>query len=163
MLYPDVLPFFKALKQMKRPSSHGDSAWSQPVVGVITNSDDRVPAILSSLGLRVGSWRHGMDSSRASFNAEDDINFVMMSYDVGSEKPASDMFDATKQMLPGQEWNLLHVGDDVQKDYYAAKRAGWEGLLLDRETPSSWQEDDVGPIPPPPRIKNLQELLARIG
>lgn len=104
-----------------------------------------------------------MDSSRASFNAEDDINFVMMSYDVGSEKPASDMFDATKQMLPGQEWNLLHVGDDVQKDYYAAKRAGWEGLLLDRETPSSWQEDDVGPIPPPPRIKNLQELLARIG
>ena len=101
-----------------------------------------------------------MDSSRASFKAEHDINFVMMSYDVGSEKPDSDMFDATEQMLLGPERFLLHVGDDVQKDYYAAKRAGWEGFLLDREKPNSCQEDDVGPIP---RIANLQELIARIG
>lgn len=100
-----------------------------------------------------------MDSSQASFKAEDDINFVMTSYDVGSEKPDSDMFDATIQMLPGQE-RFLHVGDDVQKDYYAAKRAGWEGFLLDRETPNSWQEEDVGLIP---RITDLQELIARIG
>ena len=155
MLYPDVLPFFKALRQIKAPS-HGDSAWSKPIVGVITNSDDRVPSILSSLGLRVGPWRHGMDS-RASFETEDDVKFVIMSYDVGSEKPDSEMFDAAKRMLPGQE-RFWHVGDDLEKDYYAAERAGWQGFLLDRETQTSWEQDSR----PIVRITSLEGLIEGI-
>ena len=140
---------------MKAPS-HGDSAWSAPLVGIITNSDDRVPYILSSFGLRVGGWRYGNDCWTSS-KAEDDIQFVMMSYDVGSEKPDAEMFNLTKQMLPGQE-RFLHIGDDLQKDYYAAKRAGWEGFLLDREAKSSWQHH----VAPVPRITVLQELIAHI-
>ena len=155
-MYPDVLPFFKALRQ-KKATSHGDSAWSEPIVGVITNSDDRVPSILSSLGLQVGLWRYG-DDSWTSIKPNDDIQFVLMSYDIGLEKPNSGIFDSVKQMLPGQE-RFLHVGDDLQKDYYAAKRAGWEGFLLDREAKDSLQ-DHVAPIP---RITNLQELIAHIG
>lgn len=102
-------------------------------------------------------------SPPASFKTEDDINFVIMSYDVGSEKPESKIFDAAKRILPGEE-RFLHVGDDVHKDYYAAKRAGWEGVLLDRGTENRWREDDDddddGLIR---RIKNLGELTARIG
>lgn len=153
-MYSDVLPFFKSLRQIKA-ASHGDSAWSKPVIGVITNSDDRVPTILSNFGLQVGLWRYGNDS-QASFDAEDDINFVMLSYDVGFEKPDSKMFDTTKQMVPGQR-RFLHVGDDLQKDYYAAKRAGWEGFLLDRALKSD--QENVRPIP---RIRDLQELITRI-
>ena len=82
----------------------------------------------------------------------------MMSYDIGSAKPDSDMFDYVKQMLPGQE-RFLHIGDDLDKDYYAAKRAGWEGFVLDREAQNSWQED-TGPIP---RMTDLQELITHIG
>ena len=153
-MYPDVLPFFESLRQMKA-TSHGDSAWSKPVVGVITNSDDRVPSILSSFGLQVGLCRHGNDA-QALFKAEDDINFVMLSYDIGFEKPGSEMFDATKQMVLFHE-RFLHIGDDLQNDYYAAKRAGWEGLLLDREVKRS--QNHVEPIP---RIKDLQELISYI-
>ena len=134
----------------------GDSDLSKPIVGVITNSDDRVPSILSSFGLQVGLWRHG-NGSRASLKAEDDIDFVMLSYDVGFEKPDPKIFDATKQMLPGQE-RFLHVGDDLQKDYLGATRAGWEGILLDRQANNNWPEN-VGPVS---RISDLAELVAHI-
>ena len=154
-LYIDVLPFFKSLRQLKA-ASHVDSAWSEPIIGIITNSDDRVPSILSSLGLQVGFWRHG-DNSQVSSNEEDDINFVVMSYDVGSEKPDSKIFSTTKQMVPGRE-RYLHVGDDLQKDYHAAKRAGWEGILLNREVET--KQENSGPIT---RITSLPELISYIN
>ena len=138
-----------------RAVSNGDSAWSKPIVGVISNSDDRVPSILSSFGLQVGLCRHGNDA-QASFKAEDDVNFVMLSYDVGFEKPRSEIFDATKQMVLFQG-RYLHIGDDLQKDYYAAKRAGWEGLLLDRGVKTSQKQ-----VEPIPRITDLQELIPYI-
>lgn len=114
-----------------------------------------MPSILSSFGLQVGLWRHG-NGSQASFKAEDDINFLILSYDVGFEKPDSRIFDATKQLIPGQE-RFLHIGDDLQKDYYAAKRAGWEGLLLDREAKTI--QENVEAVP---RITDLQELTSHI-
>ena len=135
-------------------ASYRDTAWSKPIVGVITNSDDRVPSILSSLGLQVGPCRHGNDA-QASFKAEDDINFVMLSYDVGFEKPRAEMFNATKQMVLFQE-RFLHIGDDLQNDYNAAKRAGWEGVLLDRELKHSQEQVKI------PRITDLQELISFI-
>ncbi|CAD6571889.1 MAG: hypothetical protein ASARMPRED_004902 [Alectoria sarmentosa] len=153
-LYPDVLPFFKSLRQIKA-SSNGESAWSKPIVGIITNSDDRVPSILSNFGLQVGLRRYGYEF-QASVKAEDDIDFVTMSYDVGFQKPGSEIFDAAKQMVPGQD-RFLHVGDDLQKDYYAARRAGWEGFLLDREAKQN--QEIVGPLP---CLRNLQELISYI-
>ncbi len=29
--------------------------------------------------------------------------------------------------------DVYHVGDDLEKDYFGAKRAGWKAILLDRE------------------------------
>ena len=153
-LYPDVLPFFKFLRQMKAVSRE-ESAWSRAIIGVITNSDDRVPLILSNFGLQVGSGRYGSDR-QASLEAEDDINFVMLSYDVGFEKPDPEIFDFTKEMVPGHG-RFIHIGDDLQKDYYAAKRAGWDGYLLDRELKIS--HENVGSVN---RITNLQELTSLI-
>jgi beta-phosphoglucomutase-like phosphatase (HAD superfamily) len=102
-------------------------------VGVITNSDDRIPGILSSLGLNVGSPRHGMGLSSQNSNSEEDINFVVMSYDVGHEKPAREIFDAARALAgasPTQGNWCLHVGDDLDKDYKGAKAADWESVLL---------------------------------
>lgn len=138
-----------------KAASNGDSAWSKPIVGVITNSDNRVPSILSNFGLKVGLRRHGNDS-QASVGPGDDINFVILSYDVGFEKPDSEIFDAAKQMVPGRE-RFLHIGDDLQKDYYAANRAGWEGILLDREVE---QKQEI--VRGLQCIGNLQELILHI-
>jgi FMN phosphatase YigB (HAD superfamily) len=134
-LYPDVLPFFRSL---------GDSTTDlhrhkqNTTIGVLTNSDDRVPRILSSLGLQVGSRRYGepLHDQQKNPYRNHDIDFVALSYDVGFSKPDPRIFDATKKMAQkavGQDLRCIHIGDDLEKDYYAAQAAGWQSVLLDRK------------------------------
>lgn len=141
MFYPDVLPLFRNLQGMKQIAREHSTAMKISV-GVVTNSDDRVPSVLSSLGLRVGSLRHeigphGADHASNSVQLSD-IDFVILSYDVGFEKPSRRIFDAAKDLgrlgdVPSDLWRYVHVGDDLDKDLEGAIQAGWEGLLLDRE------------------------------
>ncbi|KAL8391497.1 hypothetical protein RB595_010207 [Gaeumannomyces hyphopodioides] len=80
-------------------------------VGVVTNSDDRIPGVLSSLGLDVGPLRWGWrlpptgdltDSSSPSSGgfaeAQYDIDFCCMSRDVGHDKPNPAMFRAARSL-----------------------------------------------------------------
>lgn len=147
-MYPDVLPFFRMLKNaaMQR-AIHPPWKWDKTVVGIITNSDDRVPSILESFGLKVGPRRVGSSAQRsAEATPEDDISFVVLSYDVGFEKPDRRIFDAATQMLQetlaesGQpaerqsvdDYEKLYVGDSLDKDYFGAEAAGWHGVFVDR-------------------------------
>lgn len=124
------------------------------VVGVITNSDDRVPFVLESLGLNVSWLRHNnMRTSRAQDRAlrgGHDIDFVVLSYDVGHEKPDQRIFgaaeDLLKSMLPIddgadpsrtklEDWTRVFVGDEYDKDVVGALNAGWNAVLIDRDKP----------------------------
>jgi hypothetical protein len=100
-IFPDVLPLFQMLRsQSTQPTLHPDWTWDKTVVGIITNSDDRVPSVLESFGLKVGPRRVGRPGERmAQASLDDDVNFVVLSYDVGTEKPDRKMFDAAIQML----------------------------------------------------------------
>lgn len=167
-IYPDVLPFFRMLqakkknknKQSVNNSNPEDSwEWDNTVVGIITNSDSRVPDILQSFGLSVGPRRvgHTTDmklSSPKVLNEDDDISFVVLSYDVGHEKPDRRIFDAAVEMLDVtlaeeaskvsvEDFEKLYVGDDVEKDYFGARGAGWDAVLLDRRL----QEDNLKESP----------------
>ncbi|KAF4984795.1 hypothetical protein FZEAL_86 [Fusarium zealandicum] len=120
------------------------------IVGVITNSDDRVPGILSSFGLNVSPLRSstGIDP-RTVPNQDYDIDFHCMSYDAGVEKPDELIFHAAEFMLTqvlavrgkgvGEiigstgSWHKVYVGDDFAKDVLGAKKAGWDPVLLDAE------------------------------
>lgn len=56
-LYDDVVPFFARLRKLKESLEAGNphqGAFDRVFVGIISNSDDRVPAILRDLGLQVG-------------------------------------------------------------------------------------------------------------
>ncbi|KAF2727692.1 hypothetical protein EJ04DRAFT_132568 [Polyplosphaeria fusca] len=149
-IYPDVLPFFEMLCRKKaQPSLQTPWTWDTTVVGVITNSDDRVPGVLESLGLTVGPRRVGTPSQRSKETGVDrDISFVVLSYDVGYEKPHQKIFDAAKQMLQEtligekpedqrrgvDDFELLYVGDEIQKDYMGAQNAGWHAVLVERDS-----------------------------
>lgn len=143
-IFPDVLPFFQMLRQKPSNDSAKPWPWEKTVVGIITNSDDRVPGILESFGLKVGPRRVGTPDERtAEAASEDDISFVVLSYDVGVEKPQREIFDAAVKSfeetlrgrgdgLQAEDFEKLYVGDSLEHDVFGAKRAGWKALKLDR-------------------------------
>ena len=133
MLYPDVLPFFEAIR--KERESHS----ADLLLGILTNSDDRVISILESFGLQVNPWRHGTNKvGTAHVNPKicKDVDFVALSYDAGFEKPHRRIFDVAREMADLVQFEVsdcIHIGDDLEKDYQGAEAAGWKGLLLDRK------------------------------
>lgn len=155
-LYSDVIPFFKMLRHASTHKT-GDAAWpwEKTVVGIVTNSDDRVPGILESFGLKIGPCRIGTTDQRPAEAAlEDDISFVVLSYDVGFEKPDRRMFDSAVDMLRESlvenaeltvdSFEKLYVGDEVEKDYEGARAAGWDSVFLDRDV--SEVNDQLGEV-----------------
>ncbi len=116
---------------------------------VVTNSDDRVPGILSSFGVNVSPLRYGTEPNSSVLSKLDyDIDFHCMSYDVGVGKPDRLIFDSAKLMLgqiiatrddkglteaktDTETWQMVYVGDEYGKDVAGAIDAGWSPILLD--------------------------------
>lgn len=144
-IFPDVLPFFEMLRTRSHTYNAQVWPWEKTVVGIITNSDDRVPGILESFGLKVGPRRvGGSDDREADAALADDISFVVLSYDIGVEKPQRAIFDAAYKLFQetlartgdepdAQYWEKLHVGDSLEHDIAGANQAGWKALRLDRQ------------------------------
>lgn len=128
-VFDDAKPFLKWCKR------HGIAC------GVLSNADERYgDSILPMLGL------------------SDHMQFFTFSKNVGVEKPGKDIFDAAIQ--DAQPWlclgnnkplsdmkllpeEVLHIGNDYQKDYVGATKAGFRSVLLDRydekEVAESWR------------------------
>jgi len=156
-MYPDVLPFFRMIQYMKshrrrHGASHGLWPWDKTIVGVITNSDNRVPGILSSFGVNMGPWRYFDTETPVPTDGGYDIDFTVLSYDVGVEKPDRRIFAAAEEMLHhklkatfldsdedsgedirAEEFEKIYVGDDLYKDVFGAQNAGWSSVLLARD------------------------------
>jgi FMN phosphatase YigB (HAD superfamily) len=139
---PNLVPAIKALKQKT-----AKRRFENIVVGVITNSDDRVPDVLSSFGLDVSQLRYGSHTSSIEGLQNFDIDFHCMSYDVGVEKPDKFIFEAARHMLAQiltaqcgnattetasdiDGWVRIYVGDEYEKDIVGSMKAGWNPVLL---------------------------------
>lgn len=131
--------------------SEGKPRFDQIVIGVVTNSDDRVPGILSSAGFDVSPLRFGGGDGKGSGDGHD-IDFHCMSYDVGVEKPDRAMFEAAESMTQsvlaargsegsdagrgGDAWQKIYVGDEYAKDVVGSLGAGWHSVLLSQDGPA---------------------------
>jgi FMN phosphatase YigB (HAD superfamily) len=132
------------IKQLKE-RQHG-RLFDKLIVGVISNSDDRVPLVLASLGLGIGPLRNGLQQSSPNAGEQPyDIDFHCLSYDVGFEKPNERIFRAAEDLCrhacTGQDgirtddealmtWHKVLVGDDVAADADGALKAGWHAVYL---------------------------------
>ncbi|KAL9094738.1 MAG: hypothetical protein Q9165_003008 [Trypethelium subeluteriae] len=141
-IYPDVLPFFEKLRKIKKDSNRDPASWpwQRTIVGIITNSDDRVPQVLESLGLRVGQrYQPELSFRDLGHKSGFDIDFVVLSYDVGVEKPNPGIFEAARlaaqaflEIEDQKDLMAIYVGDELKKDVVGAAYADWEAVLLDR-------------------------------
>ena len=103
------------------------------------------------MGVRVNPLHYGDKPSPSSATQTEqgpfDIDFTVLSYDVGFEKPSKQIFAAADEMLASllsadqkkegvdpDEWRKVYVGDEYEKDVVGATQAGWKAVLVDRET-----------------------------
>jgi len=87
-------------------------------IGAISNFDNRLHDIFSSVGLN-------------KF-----VDFVVTSEDARSSKPEGAIFELAASMSNIQDLEpneILHVGDDLEKDYLGARHMGWKSVLVDRK------------------------------
>ncbi|KAL1799881.1 hypothetical protein ACET3X_000223 [Alternaria dauci] len=150
-VFRDVHPFFESLQvRLNNEKVSRIWPWDKTIVGIITNSDDRVPDILASMRLQVNPRRYGdgdQGGTERKFKSRplDDIDFTVLSYDVGFEKPDRRIFAAAEEMLaltlesmgsstdtPASSFEKLYVGDDLIKDVFGAEDAGWSSVLVQR-------------------------------
>ena len=101
-------------------------------VGVVSNFDGRLPALLDRLGLG------------AAFEA------VVWSSAVGAAKPARAIFEAASRRLAVPVGDVAHVGDDPEADVEGAYASGMAAIQLDRSGAE------------PAAIRSLSELGARL-
>lgn len=156
-LFPDVPPLIRKLREAHH--AREEDTCTRVVIGVITNSDDRVPDVLSSLGMKVSALRYGNHTAFAAASRdyqEYDVDFSVMSYDVGHEKPDQRIFQAAEEVLSvalddgkhdAGDWRKVYVGDEFDKDVVGALSAGWKAVLIDRETTGprddlKWLDDE---------------------
>lgn len=82
-------------------------------LGVISNFDKRLRDILE--GLKLSSY----------------FEVMFLSGEIGMEKPNKQIFEkAAKYFQISQMEEMLHVGDDEEKDFNGAKKAGARAALI---------------------------------
>ncbi|OJD14856.1 hypothetical protein AJ78_04832 [Emergomyces pasteurianus Ep9510] len=167
LLYPDVEEFVARMRRWRekeRRTRLGSEAngvvrlpgFERVVIGVISNSDDRIASILTSLGVRVGPLGWTTAAAAAPVPSDEagpsgssplaDIDFIVTSYEAGEEKPHRKIFDFAKERakeclemdasltwMKDTEWSYLHIGDHYDNDYEGAINAGWDSFLLPRD------------------------------
>lgn len=155
-LYDDVKPLFQMIREKNSGSSVGNPwQWERTVCGVITNLDERAYDVLNSLGLSVArpsSLGAGTAEHDGGAVVDPDLSFIVTGSEVGAHKPDSRLWNAADRWLASsttgeategprrlalpqgfRSYTRLHVGDGVKTDVLGARRACWQGVLLDRE------------------------------
>jgi putative hydrolase of the HAD superfamily len=85
-------------------------------LGVISNFDRRLYDILAHLGVR------------------DAFEHVIISSEVGAQKPAARIFLEAARRFDVSVHEILHVGDDPESDFGGARSAGLRAFLIDHQT-----------------------------
>lgn len=87
--------------------------YTQLKLGIISNSDYRLRSILNQTGI------------------DHLFNFVLISHQTKIQKPDSAIFElALKLAEVDNGSHAVHIGDEIIKDYWAAKNSHWNALLF---------------------------------
>ena len=127
-LYPETLSVLKQLKE------HGFE------LGIVSNFDSRLFGVLRGLGIA------------------ELFDTVTISSLAQAAKPAPRIFQVALEKHAIDPEDAVHIGDSVRVDVLGARRAGLQGILVDREG----TEDIAHMTPPPLVLPHLEELLRHV-
>lgn len=120
-----------------------EELWNRGLkLGVISNNRPAVGRILMQFGLDAY------------------LSFWVLSENFGYAKPAPAIFEQALEIGATRPARALHVGDDPREDYEAARAAGMQAMLLDRDGSGPTVDDEGHPIA---RIRSLIDLLGMLG
>ncbi|MFP6900967.1 MAG: HAD-IA family hydrolase, partial [Opitutales bacterium] len=105
-------------------------------MAVLSNNDSRLRKVLDDLGI-------------APF-----FEHVFVSSELGCGKPDPNVFRSVEEVMGLQSNALLHVGDDPARDAAAARKAGWQAILLTEESGPGLRAREISQLP------DLLETLA---
>ncbi|KAH8925991.1 hypothetical protein BT69DRAFT_1279212 [Atractiella rhizophila] len=183
-LFPDVLPCIQALRASSPPIS----------IGVVSQTD-MAPQILDSFGFLWTPNTSGRAEDRVAVDDDDealgaakgciDGRNVITSWEIGSGKRTEEIWEAAFRRVndvregAGLEKlrrdEILAIGDDLELDFLAPRRFGFQALHLDRSpafgTPDAGGAGSVTSPPSTnsvpsvhsvPHLWNLVKLLSRL-
>ena len=126
VLFDDVMPVLTDLKGRGL------------ILGLISNVDLDITSLLNELGLKSL------------------LQVVVTSQDVGFNKPQPEIFQEALKRAGVQAAEAIYIGDQYQIDVVGAKKAGMEGVLLDRGGYFVEINDC-------PRIQSLTQLVGHLS
>ncbi len=103
-------------------------------VGIVSNWDSRLFALCDGLGVTPL------------------VDFILASAVEGTVKPEREIFRRALSRTGAKPGEALHVGDSYREDYWGAKRAGLNAVLIARNGHA---------VPGAESVKSLRELLKR--
>ena len=95
-----------------------ESLWSRAGLAVVSNFDGRLRMILEQLGI-------------SKF-----FSYVFVSSEVGADKPDPEIFRRAVKFVGVEPRQILHIGDDAERDWKAAEAAGLNVFRLQRPSNS---------------------------
>lgn len=105
-------------------------------MAVLSNNDSRLHKVLEDLG--IGSF----------------FEHVFVSSELGCGKPDPKVFRSVEEVTGLRSNAFLHIGDDPVRDADAARKAGWEAILLTKESGPGLRAREISQLP------DLLETLA---
>ncbi|MEM6793734.1 MAG: HAD-IA family hydrolase [Acidobacteriota bacterium] len=120
-VYEDVVPALEKLRE------------SGLLLAVVSNWDERLPALLDSVGL-------------AEY-----FSVILTSAECGVEKPSARIWKTCLRRIGARPQETLHVGDDKVTDFEGAQAAGLEAWWLDRPSGAHLGEMPEIHLPSGPR------------
>lgn len=111
-------------------------------LGILSNYDTRLREILRN------------------FEIAHYFDVFVLSGELGVEKPNIKIFKFMENVFKIDGEEILHIGDDLKKDYFAAKNAGWNGVLYDQN--KTYINDTNIDIPHEDIMNSLSDLRNKI-
>ena len=174
------------MPESKRAVEELQEAYTTPVLAIppVLNSD----AFFTLESMRNRAYKLGLISNTGrthgrvlrklldKFGILDHFDATIFSDEVGWLKPDRRIFMAAADELKVEPTDVVHIGDDPERDVWGAKQAGMRAILFDHEVPKGFKEQPGSlfalgratrsvpdsEIKPDGRISSLREALKTI-